>query len=57
MQNASFLFGFLIRNLSCTRHEFLVFQKTSEISMKGIRKKYAERMTLLSILKGTVLMN
>ena len=57
MQNASRAFGFLTRNSSCTCHWFLVFQRPSEMSKKGIRVRYAESMTLLSIFKGTVDIN
>ena len=32
----------------------LIFQTPSEVSIKGIRVKYSEIMTLLSIFKGTM---
>ena len=54
MQNASRAFGFLTGNLSWTHHYFLVFQTPSEMSKKGIRVRYTELMTLLSIFKVTV---
>ena len=57
MQNACPAFGFLTRNLNWTRHYVLVFYKSSEMSKKEIRVRYAEFLTLRSKLKGTVDMN
>ena len=53
MRNASLAFGFLTQNSSLTCQCFLVFQTPSEMSKKGIRVRYAELMTLLSVFKGT----
>ena len=57
MQNASRAFGFLTGYSSWAHHWFLVFQTPSEMSKKGIRVRYTELMTLLSIFKVTVHMN
>ena len=57
MQNASLAFGFLTRNSIWARPQFLVFQTPSEMSKKGIRVRYTEVMTLLSIFKVIVHMN
>ena len=54
MPNASFVFGFPTRNPSLTRHYRLVFQIPSENSIKEIRVRYANILTLLSIFKSTV---
>ena len=42
MQNVSRTFGFLTQNLSLVCHYFLVYQTPSDISVKGIRVRYAE---------------
>ena len=57
MQNVSLDFGFLTRNLSWACHQFLVYRKPSDVSIKGIRMRYAELMAFLSIFKGPVDMN
>ena len=57
MQNASRAFGFLTGYSSWAHHWFLVFQTPSEMSKKGIRVRYTELMTLLSIFKVTVHIN
>ena len=54
MQNASPDFGFWTRNSSWKSHWFLVFHTPSEKSKKGMRKRYAELTTLLSVFKGTL---
>ena len=53
MRNASRAFGFLTRNPTSAHPN----QTPSEMSKKGIRVRYAELMTLLSIFKGTVDVN
>ena len=54
MPNASPAFGFLTRNSSWTHHYLLVFDTPLEMSKKGIRVRYTELITLLSIFKVTV---
>ena len=54
MWNASGAFGYLTRSSSRTGHWFLVFQTLSEMDKKGIRVRYTELTTLLSIFKVTV---
>ena len=55
--NASVAFGFLTRNPVWAHCQFIVFQTPWEISSKGIRMRYADFLTVLSIFKGTVNMN
>ena len=57
MRNETRAFGFFTRNSSLTRQYILDFQTPSEMSKNGIRVRYAELMTLLSIFKGTVDIN
>ena len=54
MWNASGAFGYLTQSSSRTGHWFLVFQTLSEMGKKGIRVRYTELTTLLSIFKVTV---
>ena len=55
--SASLAFTFLTRNSTWVYHQLLVFQTPSEMSIKGLRVRYADLMTLVSIFKGTVNMN
>ena len=57
MQNASFSFEYLTVKFARAHHQFLVFQIASEVSIKGISLRFAEFITSLSILKGTIGIN
>ena len=53
----SLAFEFLTQNSSLAHHWFLVFQTPSEMSIKGLRVRYARFITSLSALQVTVDIN
>ena len=53
----SVAFGFLTRNPTWAHYQLSVFQKPSEMSIKGIRVRYADFLALLNVFKGTVNVN
>ena len=57
MQNSSFFFWNVNSKFELNTPLILVFETLLEMIIKGIRVRYAELITLLSIFKGTGDMN
>ena len=55
--NVSVAFGVLTRNKTWPHYQLPVFQKLLEMSIKGVRVRYVDFLTLMIIFKGHVNVN